>query len=66
MLDTTNGAIEVIEILIGVLRTVVVIRNNFLNDIGTIKDVIMDFATRILSGANTVVVVLIRITTETL
>ena len=66
VLDTTNRTIEVIQILIYILRATCRIAYNFLDNVRTVENILMDFCTCLLSDTNTVVVVLVRVATKCL
>ena len=64
ILDSANCAVEVIKILIDVLRTIANVRNNFLNDVCTIENILMNFTACGFLNTNTFVVILVGVRTK--
>ena len=60
---SAKRSVKVVQILIGILRTIANIGYDFLNDVSTVKYVLVNLGARLFSDTNTVVVILVGIRT---
>ena len=64
MFDSANCAVKVVQVFVDILRTAAGIGHGLLDDIGTIKNIVMNFGCRLLSGSDAIVVILITVCAE--
>ena len=50
MFDSANGSVKVVQVLVGIFRAAAGIRYKLLEDIGSVKDIVVNFIRRLLSS----------------
>ena len=66
MFDSANGSVKVVQVLVGIFRATAGIRYKLLEDIRSVKDIVVNFRCRPLLDPDAIVVVLVAVGTERL
>ena len=66
MFDSANGSVKVVQVLVGIFRATAGIRYKLLDDVRSVKDIVVNFRCRPPLNPDAIVVVLVAVGTERL
>ena len=61
VLQTANSAVQIVQVLVDILRAICRVGYDFLNNVGTVKDVFVNLGAYGFLNTNTIVVILVRV-----
>lgn len=59
--QTANSAVQIVQVLVDILREICRVGYDFLNNVGTVKDVFVNLGAYGFLNTNTIVVILVRV-----